>query len=241
MIFYHGSYLGGATHIITPFFTGRNFLISMEYPRFSEYVKNQSSGFILDNGAFTLWKKGFGDVDVYKYIDFVKSFDSCDNYDYSFIPDKIDGTEKQNDDYIEKWLNLYGDFKSVPVWHYHESFDRLRLLLASFDMVALGSSGEYATINSVDWKNRTNKIFEVYRNMNCLTKLHGLRVLNPKIFTQYEYFSGDSSNLGRNNGSYMKRHGLKDRYEAMVLMAKNLEKYQSKYENYKQNIINGKT
>jgi hypothetical protein len=31
-------------------------------------------------------------------------------------------------------------------------------------------------------------------------KLHGLRMLNPRIFTQYPFASADSTNIGRNVG-----------------------------------------
>jgi hypothetical protein len=194
----------------------------------SEVVKNSSS-YILDNGAFTHWKKGKGSIDIEKYKDFVQKHDNNENYTWNFIPDIIDGSERANDAYLEKWFNVYGDYKSVPVWHYHESLERLSNLSKVFDVVALGSSADYSVIGTPHWHQRTKTIFNYYLENELSCKLHGLRMLNKKIFTLYPYYSGDSTNIARNLEFYRKRHRIKSRLDAAITMANNIEKHKSTY------------
>jgi len=58
-----------------------------------------------------------------------------------------DGTEQDNDVLVDQWpKDLVGI--GVPVWHLHESLKRLRRLCESFSRVALGSSGDFATVGT---------------------------------------------------------------------------------------------
>ena len=89
----------------------------------------------------------------------------------------------------------------VPVWHLHESLDRLDLLANAYSLVALGSSGEYASPDSPKWWARMAEVMEcVCIDGQPVTKLHGLRMLDPTILAHLPLASADSTNVARNIG-----------------------------------------
>lgn len=147
----------------------------------------------LDNGAFSFWTKN-KKVDWNEYYKWVEKYP---NREFHIIPDVIDGKEKENDLLLE--TNELE--KGIPVWHIAESFDRLKRLLNKYEYIALGSSGEYSELGTTKWHNRMNEVMQIVCNKDGIpqNKLHMLRCLNPKIFTKYPFFSGDSTNLARNH------------------------------------------
>jgi hypothetical protein len=58
-------------------------------------------------------------------------------FDFPIIPDVIDGSEEENDDLLAEWPF----FDGVPVYHLHESLDRLLRFANSYSRIARGSSG----------------------------------------------------------------------------------------------------
>ncbi|MGE5571144.1 MAG: hypothetical protein ACM3S5_19085 [Rhodospirillales bacterium] len=74
------------------------------------------------------------------------------------IPDVIDGDEDANDRLVEDWP--FGKFAGVPVWHFHESLERLARLAGERPRVALGSSRQYGTIGAPKWWSRVQQIME---------------------------------------------------------------------------------
>jgi hypothetical protein len=68
--------------------------------------------------------------------------------------------------------------------------------------VCIGSSGEYATIGTAAWWGKIARAMRVVCNDDGqpLVKLHGLRMLNPEVFTRLPFASADSTNIGRNIG-----------------------------------------
>lgn len=91
--------------------------------------------------------------------------------------------------------------KGVPVWHIHESFERLKRLMNLFPYIAIGSSGEYSKLGTPKWHNRMNEVMKVLccEDGYPKVKIHMLRCLDPKIFTKYPFHSGDSTNIARNH------------------------------------------
>jgi hypothetical protein len=84
----------------------------------------------------------------------------------------------------------------------HESLARLERLAAAWPRVCIGSSGEFATIGTTAWWGQIARAMRVVCNDDGqpLVKLHGLRMLNPEIFTRLPFASADSTNIGRNIG-----------------------------------------
>lgn len=132
--------------------------------------------FALDNGAFSHWKKG-GRVSVKEYVAWVDEWRQHPAFDWCLVPDAIDGDEAENDRLFAEFREAGGDLLgSVPVWHMHESLERLVRLGHTFARVALGSSGAWKRPGTKPWQNRMAKAMDALCDANgrppC--KLHGL-------------------------------------------------------------------
>lgn len=154
---------------------------------------------IVDSGAYNAWKKG-GQVDVPKYLHWVETWRRHPAFDWCLIPDIIEGSEEENNRLATDWpLDVH---VSVPVWHLHESFDRLAWLVDEWPRVAFGSSGEFAEIGTFHWWARMAEAMSVVCDADGRpkSKLHGLRMLNPTVFSQFPFSSADSTNVARSIG-----------------------------------------
>jgi hypothetical protein len=100
-------------------------------------VADVCQSFVFDNGAFSVWKKG-GKLDVDGYTAWVEQWHRHPALDWALIPDVIDGDESANEPLLEAWPT---ELRGVPVWHLHESLDRLQRLAVDWPPVAIGSSG----------------------------------------------------------------------------------------------------
>jgi len=171
---------------------GRNCLIPFPNPQDQFRADEICNGKILDNGAFTVWRKGIK-IDWNKYYDWVGE----SRRDFFFIPDVIDGTEEENDALLKD--NHFPD--GVPIWHLGESFDRLSRLAADYDLIAFGSSGKFKELGTFKWHRRMHEAMDVVCDKvgKPLVDIHMLRCLNPAIFTRYPFFSGDSTGLAQNH------------------------------------------
>jgi hypothetical protein len=177
-------------------------MISFANPEQVELAAEVCQSFCLDNGAFTVWKQSRGTIDVDAYAEWVGKWCKHPGFDFAVIPDVIDGDEHANDVMMARWretgLWKYG----VPVWHLHESVDRLKRLCHAFDRVALGSSGAFSDPGSPEWWTRMDVAMDAVCDDSgrppC--KLHGLRMLNPTVFSQLPLASADSTNVARNIG-----------------------------------------
>lgn len=156
--------------------------------------------FAIDNGAFSAWKAGEPVQDWRPFYDWAAQCKLIPSCDFAVIPDVIDGGEAENDALLAEWpLPVWF---GAPVWHMHESLDRLERLAAKYPRVCIGSSGEFATIGTTAWWGQIARAMRVVCDDEGrpLCKLHGLRMLNPEIFTRLPFSSADSTNIGRNIG-----------------------------------------
>lgn len=201
MIHYHG---GPVTPVnaAVELWSRRHACVSFAHPGQVALAAEVCQSFILDNGAFTAWKQG-GAVNVREYAEWVREWDRHPGYDWCLIPDVIDGTEHDNDLAIAEWRSVYGSFDGcVPVWHLHESLDRLRYLAKAYPRIALGSSGVFATPNTASWWARMAEAMAAVCDGRGRprTRLHGLRMLNPDVFRHLPLSSADSTNVAQNIG-----------------------------------------
>jgi hypothetical protein len=112
----------------------------------------------------------------------------------------IDGTEEQNDELLRRWWR-YGlpAPQCAPVWHVHESLERLRHLCRAYPRVCLGSSGEYAKVGDDRWHARmTQTMNAVCGDGPAPCWLHMLRGLSL-AGSHYPFASADSTNLSQNH------------------------------------------
>lgn len=207
MIHFHGTPIGGKNTDVSTFLMGRHALVPFSEPRDLPLVAEACQSFCLDNGTFSAWTSGTPITDWRSYYQWCSEYVSHPGFEFAIIPDVICGTENDNDDLIGEWplKRTYG----VPVWHMHESLDRLSRLVSEWTRVAIGSSGNWKTPGSAAWWNRMGVAMSVACDANGRpkTRLHGLRMLDPKIFTKLPLASADSVNCGRNNGNTERWHG----------------------------------
>jgi len=196
LIHYHGTPIGGALTEAARFLHGRSALVPFSYPRDLELVMEACRSFVIDNGAFTVWKQG-GRLDVAGYIRWVESFYRHPGFDWALIPDVIDGTNAENDAMLLDWpLKIAG----VPVYHLHEPLERAERLANEWPVVALGSSGEWPVPGVPKWWKRMAEVMSVMCDEQGVPKckLHGLRMMDPAIFTRLPLRSVDSTNCAQN-------------------------------------------
>jgi hypothetical protein len=193
------------------FATGRHFLIPFPRPEDLPTVSEFASSFIFDNWAFTAWKSGNPITDWQPYYEWCKAWARHPGFDWALIPDVIDGDEQDNNELIAEWeAKVWPSYASgvlgVPVWHMHESLDRLRLLCGRYRTVALGSSGEWPNPGTENWWRRMSDamqfICDEHGRPPC--KLHGLRMMNPEVFTHLPLASADSTNCAQNGNLHGK-------------------------------------
>jgi hypothetical protein len=201
MIHYHGGPASGPFTASMAMWQARHAMVSFANPDLISLAAEICQSFALDNGAFSFWKGGDKpDWDAYyTWVDLWGHHPSCD---FIVIPDVIDGTEHDNDLLLDHWFLNRFRVQGVPVWHLHEDLGRLRSLSFRFDRIALGSTAEYATVGTMEWWARIadamKEICDDEGRPRC--KLHGLRMLNPAIFSYLPLSSADSSNVARNIG-----------------------------------------
>lgn len=205
VIHYHGTPISGDGIDAAKFLKGRHALVSFAYQQSMPIVANACQSFVLDNGAFSAWTKGFT-MDVKGYIYWVEKWHKHPGFDWALIPDVIDGDENANDELIDRWPK---SMRGVPVWHLHESMERLQRLASEWSVVAIGSSGQWKSPGTDAWWARMALVMDAVCDDlgRPMCRLHGLRMLDPKIFSELPLSSADSTNAGVNAGS-IKRFGM---------------------------------
>jgi hypothetical protein len=176
---------------------GRHACVSFADPRQIGLAASICQTFMLDNGAFSLWRKGHATdwPGYYEWCDEWLAHPACD---WAVIPDVIDGSEAENDALLLEWP--FGH-RGVPVWHLNESPGRLVRLAGEWPRVALGSADEWdVSVPSKCLERLYDVLPAICRRGQPLVKLHGLRMLSHRIVTAVPLASADSTNVARNIG-----------------------------------------
>lgn len=201
----HGTPIGGPRQDAARFLAARHALVPFLRQDDIGAVAEFCQSFVLDNSAFSAWKRG-AEIDFDAYATWVDQWHRHPGFEWALIPDVIDGTEADNDALLRAWPTR---LSGVPVWHLHESLERLAALRDRFHVVALGSSGQWASPGTSSWWSRMAEAMKVAcdEQGRPLTRLHGLRMLDPAIFTHLPLASADSTNAAVNCGS-LDRFGI---------------------------------
>lgn len=197
MIHYHGTPISGKEHIGSTVLKNRHGFVSFAAPGPIKMVSEVCASFAVDNGAFSKWTKGI-EVDWLKYYEWVEKWHRHPGFDFALIPDVIDGTVQQNQELMADWP--FDRNIGVPVWHLHEPLPWLLFLCQGYPRVAIGSSGEYAKIGTDKWWARMAEAMDKITDGNGrpICKLHGLRMLDPNVFSKFPFASCDSTNVAVN-------------------------------------------
>lgn len=198
MILYHGTPMGGRRIDVGRFLAGRNALISYARPEDLGVALEVCQTVVIDNGAYTAWKSGSPITDWEPYYRWLETFHLHPAFQWAIIPDVIGGSDADNDGLIAQWPK---HIKGIPVWHLNASLDRLSEML-TWDWIAIGSGHAYP-VGSRKWHARMAEAMDVICDENGMprTKLHGLKMANPAVFTKYPFASVDSTNVARNRNS----------------------------------------
>lgn len=198
MIHYHGGPITPDTCAIKAW-KGRHAFVSFAHQGQLGLASEYCQSFALDNGAFSFWKAG-KETNWEDYYLFVNKWKNHPGFDFAVIPDVIEGTEQENDALLDLWP--FQKHQGLAVWHTNESVDRLIRLANEWPYVGIGSSGEYDASNVQKLLGRMKEVLPsiLDDNKQPICKLHGLRMLNPKIFNVLPLASADSTNVARNIG-----------------------------------------
>jgi len=199
VIHYHGTPCSGPREEAHAFLAGRHALVSYSARDDIKTVAAFCQSFVFDNGAFSAWRRGY-DLDIPGYLSWCEEWHRHPGFDWALIPDVIDGDEAANDQLVESWPK---HIRGVPVWHLHESIGRLEWLAKEWPIVALGSSGHWKTPGTREWWKRMDQALAAICDDDGrpVCRLHGLRMLDPGIFSVLPLASADSTNAAVNGGS----------------------------------------
>jgi len=199
MIHYHGLPITPDAAAVPVLSAGHAFVSWLRHEQI-QIVIEACQSFAVDNGAFSAWRAGRPIADWAGYYEWVWRLMRVPSFDFAVIPDVIDGDEKANDALIDEWP--HGKIYGAPVWHMHESLDRLARLCSEWHRVCIGSSGQWATVGDFSWWSRMAEAMNVACDKDGYprARLHGLRMLNPDVFSSLPLASADSTNVARRVG-----------------------------------------
>lgn len=203
---YHGSPIwGGAGSVCKIAVAGAGAFISYVRPDQIKLALDHAESVAIDNGAFSAWKRGIN-IQWSDFYTWLMQFYHHEKVKFFVIPDVVEGGEEDNDALIKSLPSMFKE-KAVPVWHLHESLERLVALCEEWPRVCFGSSGDYASIRSKAWRERMNQAFtEIYINRQIQTKIHGLRMLDGRVMGNYPLDTADSTNLACNVPKFEIKH-----------------------------------
>lgn len=232
MIHYHGLPITPATAALRAINGGHAF-ISFRHPDQLTLALDAAQSFAVDNGAFSAWKSGNPIEDWTLFYEWVGELHRYPAFDFAVIPDVIDGNENDNDELLEQWPWIkVAPHIGAPVWHMHESLDRLNRLVSNWPRICLGSSGDFAQIGTSKWWTRMAEAMNVIcdkQGRPCV-KIHGLRMLNPGVYTKFPFASADSTNIGQNIGidsAWRGTYTPPTKESRAALMRERIESFQS--------------
>lgn len=164
---------------------------------------------MLDNGAFSFWQerlegrtpsvkaRAAGAGDWRGFYAWAELWLEHAPDTWACIPDVIDGDEQTNDELVAAWPLGH---RGAPVWHLHESLERLQRLCAAWPRVCIGSSGAYRDPGSPAWHRRMEQTFNALLPAGGApaVQLHMLRGM-AQSDGPYPFASVDSTDIARNH------------------------------------------
>lgn len=211
MIHYHGTPIN--PHFAMAPMAGRHFCVAWTDPRALPWCLSHGASVMLDNGAFSAWTRG-ASVDWTAFYQWATPH--LRHPHWAVIPDVIDGDEAANDELLAACPLPRA--LSAPVWHMHESLERLARLAAAYPRICIGSSGEYATPGNAAWRSRIDAAWEV---IPSATWVHMLRAMKEASEGAWPFASADSTNIARNHAGAMGRPAQEPERMAMRIDARN--------------------
>lgn len=209
---YHGTPLTPNELLLS--LSGRHFCVSYYRPDQIEFCDTAAQTLMIDNGAFSAWRKGLVLDAAYwaGYHDFCRQW-AMRPTTWCVIPDVIDAGSQEQDGLIREWPAELRD-RSAPVFHMDEPIDRLLRLVDEWPRVCIGSTAEYRTVKSPTWVERMDEMWDQLASRRRFTPwlhmLRGMQLLKPDC--PWPFASVDSTDLARNHN---RLNGLGDKVWAL--------------------------
>ena len=189
-IHYHGTPITPNAELLR--LAGRHFCVSHAAPAQVRTCHEIGQSVMLDNGAFSAWKRGYR-PDWNAYYAWVEPW-----LDYpttwAVIPDEVEGDEAVQDQLLKAWP--FAKQRSAPVWHMHESIARLLYLIDQWPRVCVGSSAQYAEVLSPAWQRRMDDVWRAIGARVCnIHMLRGMQLIRHR----WPFASVDSTDVARNH------------------------------------------
>lgn len=191
---YHGS-------PITPLdalyeLAGRCFCVSHIRPEQVRQCHAIGQSVLLDNGAFSKWKRD-APTDWPAYYAWCDQWLDCATT-WAIPPDVIDAPSQEQDGLLNEWP--HGKRQSAPVWHMDEPIGRLcRLVDDGWSRVCIGSTAEYAEVLSEAWQRRMDEAWnQLVRTFTRTPPIHMLRGMQCSGL-RWPFASVDSTDIAQNH------------------------------------------
>lgn len=208
MLHYHGTPITPIAVLLT--LAGRHFCVSHARPDDVARVHQIGQSVMLDNGAFSKFKRGYA-------TDWTEYYAWCDRWldfptTWAIIPDVIEAGSQEQDGLIREWP--HGQ-RGAPVWHMNEPIDRLVRLTENWQRVCIGSTDEFWTVLSPDWRGRMdeawNAIAKHHRRLPYVHMLRGMQLSG----LEWPFASADSTDVAQNhNRPQNTARAMADRWDA---------------------------
>lgn len=206
-IHYHGTPI--TPNRVLQTLAGKFFCVSHARPDQVKTCHEIAQGVMLDNGAFSVWKRGYN-PDWHAYYDWCAEW-----FEYpatwAVIPDEIGaGTQEQNA-LIREWPHGH---RGAPVWHLDEPINQLLMLTDNWPRICFGSTDEYAVVGSDAWRRRIDEAFAALsKRHRFLPWVHMLRGLQCCEW-QYPFASVDSTDVAQNHSKRGPARVMADKWDA---------------------------
>lgn len=207
-IHYHGTPITPRSVLLT--LKGRFFCVSHADHRDVGIAHQIGQGVMLDNGAFSAWRIGKPTrwPEYYQWVEPWLDWHTT----WAVVPDVIGGDDEANDELIRQWPHGY---RGAPVWHMHESINRLQRLCEEWPRVCVGSSGTYSHVGGDKWRRRMDEAMDAVcpngRPMSWLHLLRGMKMAGDI----YPFASVDSADIARNHNGKKDPVAMANRWDAL--------------------------
>lgn len=173
---------------------------------------------MLDNGAYSAWKRGAATnwPGYYKWCDQWLHYPTT----WAVPPDVIDAPSQEQDAMLNEWP--HGKRQAGPVFHLDEPLYRLcRLVDDGWSRVCIGSTAEYAVVLSEAWERRMDETWDqLARTFGRTPPIHMLRGMQCSGL-RWPFASVDSTDIAQNhNRPQNTPRAMADRWDAMQCPAR---------------------
>lgn len=214
VIHYHGTPITPIDALYS--LAGRHFCVSHARPDDIRRVASIAQSFMLDNGAFSKFRRGH-------QTDWNAFYAWCEEWlqypsSWAVIPDVIDAGTQEQDALIREWPFKH---RGAPVWHMDEPVHRLVRLTEEWPRVCIGSTAEYWVVMSEAWQRRMDEAWtELNRHHRFTPNIHMLRGMQLSG-ERWPFGSCDSTDVAQNhNRPQNTPRKLADRWDAVQCPAR---------------------